>query len=87
MESQRPDALIKDERARSGPPVDQETLQKTLALTEDFGRARCDPERSRFDRASPRIPETPPGCGVVHIGCGLDTRLKRVDNGRVECMT
>jgi O-methyltransferase involved in polyketide biosynthesis len=39
FESQRPDALIKDERAEAlVRQLDQESLRKTLALTEDSGR-------------------------------------------------
>ena len=39
MESQRPDALIKDERAEAlVRQLDQESLRKTLALTDDFSR-------------------------------------------------
>jgi O-methyltransferase involved in polyketide biosynthesis len=41
IESQRPDALIRDERAEElVRQLGQESLRKTTALTEDCGRAR-----------------------------------------------
>jgi len=85
MESQRPDALIKDERAevlvrQMGP----ETLRKTLALTEDTGRVVMILKSRDFDRFAQDFLRRHPDAVVVHIGCGLDTRFERVDTGRVE---
>jgi O-methyltransferase involved in polyketide biosynthesis len=89
-ESQRPDALIKDERAEAlvrqlGP----ETLRKTLALTEDTGRLVLILKSREFDRFAQDFLGRHPDAVVVHIGCGLDTRFERVcseppDNGQVE---
>jgi O-methyltransferase involved in polyketide biosynthesis len=89
-ESQRPDALIKDERAEAlvrqlGP----ETLRKTLALTEDTGRLVLILKSREFDRFAQDFVGRHPDAVVVHIGCGLDTRFERVcseppDNGQVE---
>ena len=85
MESQRPDALIKDERAEAlVRQLDQETLRKTLALTEDTGRAVLILKGREFDRFTQDFLARHPDAVVVHIGCGLDTRFERVDNGRVE---
>jgi O-methyltransferase involved in polyketide biosynthesis len=51
MESQRPDALIKVERAEAlVRQLDQETLHKTLALTEDSGRLVMILKSREFDR-------------------------------------
>lgn len=81
LESQRPDALLRDERAEelvrriSGdsprPAVEEPDLVE-LALR---GRA--------FDRVCRDFMKAHPGAGVVHIGCGLDTRFWRVDDGHV----
>ncbi len=85
MESQRPDALIKDEKA----------LALVTRMSFDFSRVRQIPLseanklviilRSReFDRRAQDFLARHPDAVVVHIGCGLDTRFERVDNGRVE---
>jgi O-methyltransferase involved in polyketide biosynthesis len=85
MESQRPDAMIKDEKA--------EALVKQMSL--DFSRV----ERIRMtellyamriiftremDRYARGFLDRHPEAVVVHIGCGLDSRFERVDNGQVE---
>jgi len=85
MESQRADALIKDKRAEEVVrQLDQESLRKTLALTEDFGRMVVILKGREFDRFAQDFLRRHPDAVIVHIGCGLDTRFERVDNGRVE---
>lgn len=85
MESQRPDALIKDERA----------VELVKGMDYDFDRVRQIPMtednklviilRSRqFDRYTRDFLKRHPDAVVVHIGCGLDARFERVDNGQVE---
>ncbi len=84
-ESQRPDAILKDEKA--------------VALLDQLGgdiarlkRVKIDEEdkvtiilRSReFDRHTRDFLARFPEAVVVHIGCGFDSRFERVDNGRVE---
>ena len=89
MESQRPDALIKDEKS--------ESLLKKISDDGlyDFGRMkslRLNEEnklviilRNReFDRQARDFLKRHPDAVLVHIGCGLDTRFERVDNGEVE---
>jgi len=84
-ESQRPDALIKDERAEALiRRLDPETLRKTLALTEDTGRLVLILKSREFDRFAQDFLKRHPNAVVVHIGCGLDTRFDRVDNRQVE---
>ena len=87
IESQRPDALIKDERAEAlVRQLDQDSLQKTLALTEDFTRAVVIVKGREFDRFAQDFMRRHPDAVVVHIGCGLDTRFERVAerNSQVE---
>jgi len=85
MESQRPDALIKDEKA----------VALVTNMSYDFDRIRqvkMDEDdkvgvilRNReFDRYVQNFLTRNPEAAVVHIGCGLDSRFERVDNGRVE---
>lgn len=89
MESQRPDALINDEKA--------EALVKKISDDGlyDFGRMRSlhlSEEnklvlilRNReFDRYTRDCLARHPQAVVVHIGCGLDSRFERMDNGQVE---
>lgn len=89
MESQRPDALIKDEKAVE--------LLKRMSSDErfDFSRVRQIPlsEANKlviilrvreFDRYVKDFLRRHPEAIVVHIGCGFDTRFERMDNGQVE---
>ena len=85
MESQRPDALIKDEKA----------VALVTQMSYDFDRVRqikMDEDDKvtvilrnlEFDRYTRGFLARHPEAVVVHIGCGLDSRFERVDNGRVE---
>jgi len=85
MESMRPDALIKDEKAVA--------LIKQLNPDSTWVKQmRVDEEdmvglvlRSRqFDDWAREFLARHPQAAVVHIGCGLDTRFDRLDNGKVE---
>ncbi len=85
MESQRPDALIKDEKA----------VALVAQMSYDFDRVRqikMDEDdkvtvilRNReFDCYVRDFLARYPEAVVVHIGCGLDSRFERVDDGQVE---
>jgi len=85
IESQRPDALIIDEHAQ--------TLVQKLNLDEIyFNQAQVGEEvqvsillRNRqFDRITTDFLTKNPDAVVVYLGCGLDTRFNRVDDGKVE---
>ena len=96
MESQRPDALIKDEKAVA--LVAQ--LMADESTRNDFDRVRqikMDEDdkvtvilRNRqFDRYAQDFLRRHPQAVVVHIGCGLDSRFERVgcnqpENDQVE---
>ena len=85
IESQRPDAIIRDEKA----------VELVTQMRLDFSRVRQVrmselPMAIRiiftreFDRYARDFLARHPQAVVVHIGCGLDTRFGRVDDGRVE---
>jgi O-methyltransferase involved in polyketide biosynthesis len=85
MESQRPDAMLKDEKA----------VELVTQMRLDFSRVRQIPMPEllkvlriiftrEMDRYAREFLARHPQAVVVHIGCGLDTRFERVDNGRVE---
>lgn len=79
IESQRPDALLKDERAEAlVGQLDQESLRKTLPLTEDSTRLVMILKTKEFDRFAQDFLARHPDAVVVHIGCGLDARFERV---------
>jgi O-methyltransferase involved in polyketide biosynthesis len=81
-ETQRPDAMIRDEKAVE--IVNQ--LKGSLSRFKLHGhdevalilRVR------QFDRMASRFLAANPEAVVVHFGCGLDTRFERVDDGRVQ---
>jgi O-methyltransferase involved in polyketide biosynthesis len=85
LESERPGGLMKDERAEAlVRRLDPDSLRRTAALTEDTGRAVMILKGREFDRIARDFMARRTDAAVVHIGCGLDTRFERVDDGRVE---
>jgi O-methyltransferase involved in polyketide biosynthesis len=91
IETQRPDAMIKDEKAvelikqlSSDGPIryDSDWIKQTpMAEANKVLRIMLTREMDRYARDFlGRHPEAV----VVHIGCGLDSRFDRVDNGQVE---
>ena len=89
MESQRPDALIKDEKAvklvkqMSDDGLYDFSRIKLLHLNE-ANKLVIILRNRQFDRVTLDFLKRYPAAFVVHIGCGLDTRFERVDNGQVE---
>jgi len=89
VESQRPDALIKDEIAEAlVKKISNDGLYdfnriKSLHLSEANKLAVILRNRE-FDYYAWDFLTRHPNAVVVHIGCGLDTRFERVDNGQVE---
>ena len=85
MESLRPDAVLKDEKAVE--LVRQMRLDfsrtKQVRMTELLEALRIMFTRE-FDRFARDFLARHPDAVVVHIGCGLDTRFERVDDDRVE---
>jgi O-methyltransferase involved in polyketide biosynthesis len=85
MESKRPDAIIKDEKAvELVTKMDLDFSRvKRVRMTRMLGVMRIIFARE-FDRYAREYLARHPDAVVVHIGCGLDTRFERVDDGRVE---
>ena len=85
MESQRPDAMIKDDKAVA--LVTQRNLDfsrvRQIPMTELLKVMRIMFTRE-MDRYTRDFLSRQPEAVVVHIGCGLDSRFERVDNNRVE---
>jgi O-methyltransferase involved in polyketide biosynthesis len=87
MESQRPDAMIKDEKAVA--LVAQMSLDfsgvRQIRMTELFQVMRIMVTRE-MDRYARDFIDCHPEAVVVHIGCGLDSRFERVAerNSRAE---
>jgi O-methyltransferase involved in polyketide biosynthesis len=85
MESQRPNAMMKDKKA----------VALVTQMSSSFDRIRQIPMNEllkvmrlmftrEFDRYTRDFLSRHPQAVVVHIGCGLDSRFERVDNGQVE---
>jgi O-methyltransferase involved in polyketide biosynthesis len=81
-ESQRSDAMLTDEKA----------VAMVKQLETDFSRLRMQRHDEiavimrmrKFDNLARDFLARNPDAIIVHIGCGLDTRFERVDDGRVE---
>jgi O-methyltransferase involved in polyketide biosynthesis len=85
MEAQRPDAIMKDEKAvalvsQLNYDFDQVRKIRTHAANK-VARIMLTREIDRYARDFLSLH---PQAVVVHIGCGLDSRFERVDNGLVE---
>jgi O-methyltransferase involved in polyketide biosynthesis len=85
IESQRPDAIIKDAKAEA--LVKEMDLDfsgvRQIRMTELLYAMRIIFTRE-MDRYARDFLSHHPDAVVVHIGCGLDSRFERVDNGLVE---
>ena len=85
MESQRPEALMKDEKAVA--LVTQMSLDfsqvRQIPMTELLKVMRIMFTREMDCYARDFLSRHPEAV-VVHIGCGFDSRFERVDNGQVE---
>ena len=85
IESQRPDALLRDEKAVALVERWKADFAFIDALKLDEGdRVTLILRNREFDRQARRFMAQHPGAAVVHIGCGLDARFERVDDGQVE---
>ena len=85
MESRRPDALIKDEKAMALVAQMEADFSKIRQIKMDEDDKVSILLRNReFDTKVKEFLVRCPEATVVHIGCGLDARFERVDNGRVE---
>ena len=81
-ESQRPNAMIKDDKA----------VAMVNQIDCDFSRLRMQRHdevalimrMNKFDSHVRDFLKRNPDAAIVHIGCGLDIRFERVDNKRVE---
>lgn len=82
VESQRADALVKDEQAVNlMSRIDYDFSQVKYSSSDQlFTIMRV----REFDRHTQAFLATHPDSIVVSIGCGLDTRFDRVDNGTAE---
>ena len=82
MESERPDGLVRDSKA----------VELVSRLDVDFSEVRKLKDEQinyllrmrEFDRQAWAFLEEHPDGVIVDLGCGLDTRFERIDNGQVE---
>lgn len=81
LESQRPDAILHDERAVEIVKRLGDLSQYRMHGHDQIALAV---RVQQFDAQIQDFLKRNPDGIVVHIGCGLDTRFERVDNGRVE---
>ncbi len=81
-ETQRPDALIRDEHAVA--LVEQINYDFSKIKLREHDEVAIILRSREFDRFARDFLNRCPDGVVVHIGCGLDTRFNRLDNGQVE---
>ena len=85
MESQRPDALLKDERAvELVKEINYDFRRIKLLHLNEANNLIIILRNRQFDRYARDFLRRHPDAVTVHIGCGFDTRFERVDNGQVE---
>jgi O-methyltransferase involved in polyketide biosynthesis len=85
MESQRPDALMKDEKAVAlMNQLDYDFSLIKQVRMDEADKVTLILRNREFDSYARNFLARCPDAVVVHIGCGLDSRFERVDNGKVE---
>lgn len=81
-ESQRPDAMLKDDLAVA--MIDKFDYDFSQIRLQQHDKVGVIMRMNKFDSHGRDFLSRNLDGVVVHIGCGLDTRFERVDNGRVE---
>lgn len=81
-ESQRPNPIIRDEKAVA--MVNQIACDFSRLKLHEHDEIAVIMRMRKFDQYVRDFLARNPDAVVVHIGCGLDTRFERADNGRVE---
>jgi O-methyltransferase involved in polyketide biosynthesis len=81
-ESERADGMIKDDQAVA--LVNQIECDYSQFRLQEHDKVGIIMRMNKFDSHVRTFLQQCPDGVVVHIGCGLDTRFKRVDNGQVE---
>ncbi len=85
METRRPDAILRDERAAALVDAREDDFEKVRRIPmKESDKASLMLRNRRFDRYARGFLERRGESVVVHAGCGLDQRFERVDDGRVE---
>jgi methyltransferase (TIGR00027 family) len=84
LESQRPDPLLKDEKAVALVREMGSDPSRILAKVGHEVRLAMILRNREFDRRARDFLARFPEAVVVHMGCGFDARFERVDNGRAE---
>lgn len=84
-ETLRPDALIKDEKAVSVLKKGDYDFSRVKQMKiDEQDRIAIILRNREFDRYASDFMAQFPDSVIVHLGCGLDSRFERVDNGKVE---
>jgi O-methyltransferase involved in polyketide biosynthesis len=84
VESQRPDALVRDEIAVSlvrDAKFDFSAIKH--ARNDEVSQLAVILRCRQFDRLAQEFLSQNPEAVVIHLGCGLDSRYERIDNGKV----
>jgi O-methyltransferase involved in polyketide biosynthesis len=82
LEAQCPSPLVKDDKAVA--LVRQIDYDFSRFKLKGHDQATTIMRLREFDRQAQDFLARHPEAVVIHIGCGLDTRFERVDNGQVE---
>jgi methyltransferase (TIGR00027 family) len=83
IETQRSDALLRDEKAVALVQQMDYDPSRILTKIDEEVRVSVILRNRAFDRHAREFLARYPEATVVHIGCGLDARFERVDNGQV----
>lgn len=84
LESERPDGVIRDAQAVALVRRMQLDPSRVLAFIDDATMIALALRAREFDRRTRAYLARSPQAVVVQIGCGLDSRFERVDNGEAE---
>jgi O-methyltransferase involved in polyketide biosynthesis len=85
IESQRADAILKDRKAEELVRQMENSFSRIRKMKlDEHDKVTIILRNREFDRFTKDFLIKYPDAVVIHIGCGLDSRFERVDNGTVE---
>jgi methyltransferase (TIGR00027 family) len=95
IESQSANPILKDEKAEAIiQQLDPILKTRELKMARQLTERKLDPmlvihltlRAEKYDRTAKQFLARHPGATIVNLGCGLDTRFFRIDDGRLQCV-
>ena len=95
IESKSDNPILKDEKAEEIiQALDPILKTRESKMARQLTERKLDPKlvthlalrAEKYDRTAKQFLAQHPGASIVNLGCGLDTRFFRIDDGRLQCV-